>query len=84
MSDDDQKIRQLVKTWITASKTGDTKTVLNLMTDDVVFMVAGQEPFGKEAFEAASEQQKNMNIEGVPVKLRKLICLADGHTYERT
>ncbi len=32
----------------------DKYTVLSLMTDDVVFMVPGREPFGKEAFEATS------------------------------
>lgn len=40
---------------MTASKAGDIATTLSLMTDDVIFMVPGQEPFGKEAFSAASE-----------------------------
>lgn len=64
MTDDERAIRQVVETWLAASKAGDTQTILNLMTDDVVFMVPGQEPFGKEAFEAASQQQKGMLIEG--------------------
>ncbi|MBB3811590.1 SgcJ/EcaC family oxidoreductase [Pseudochelatococcus contaminans] len=53
MTDDEKAIRQVVETWMTASKSGDLATVLTLMTDDVVFMVSGQEPFGKEAFAAA-------------------------------
>lgn len=64
MSNDEQAIRQLVEDWFAATKNGDTKTILGLMTDDVVFTVAGQEPFGKEAFEAAANQQQNMNIDG--------------------
>lgn len=38
-----------------ASKAGDTATVLDLMTDDVAFMVPRRAPFGKEAFVAASD-----------------------------
>jgi uncharacterized protein (TIGR02246 family) len=55
MSDDERAIRDLVATWMTASKAGDHEKVLSLMTDDVVFMVPGGEPFGKEAFAAASK-----------------------------
>jgi len=47
-----------------ASKAGDQDTVLGLMTDDVVFMVPGREPFGKEAFAAASQGMQGMRIEG--------------------
>jgi uncharacterized protein (TIGR02246 family) len=53
MSPDEQQIRELVATWMSATKAGDTATVLSLMTDDVVFLVASQEPFGKEHFAAA-------------------------------
>lgn len=58
MTDDERAIRELIDTWLAASKAGDTNTVLSLMTDDVVFMVAGQKPFGKTSFMAASETQK--------------------------
>jgi uncharacterized protein (TIGR02246 family) len=47
-----------------ASKSGDLATVLSLMTDDVIFMVPGQEPFGKGAFAAASKGMGSMQIEG--------------------
>jgi len=55
MTDNERAIRELVATWMTASQAGDIDTVLGLMTDDVVFMVPGREPFGKEAFAAASQ-----------------------------
>ena len=53
MTSDEQQIRELVATWMSATKAGDIATVLSLMTDDVVFLVAGQEPFRKEHFAAA-------------------------------
>jgi uncharacterized protein (TIGR02246 family) len=58
METDEQEIRQLVATWIDATKAGDTDTVLGLMADDVVFLVTGQPPMiGKAAFAAAMRAQ---------------------------
>jgi uncharacterized protein (TIGR02246 family) len=58
METDEQEIRRLVATWIDATKAGDTDTVLNLMADDVVFLVTGQPPMiGKAAFAAAMRAQ---------------------------
>jgi uncharacterized protein (TIGR02246 family) len=76
MSEDEKAIRQLVDSWMAASKAGDTETVLGLMADDAVFMVPGQEPFGKEAFRAASEGQKGLRIEGKS-DIRELEVLGD-------
>ena len=53
MSTDEQQLRDLVATWMSATKAGDLATVLSLMTEDVVFLVTGQQPFGKEHFAAA-------------------------------
>ncbi|TWB58061.1 uncharacterized protein (TIGR02246 family) [Rhizobium sp. ERR 922] len=64
MTDDEKAIRKVVETWIAASKAGDTATVLGLMTDDVIFMVPGQEPFGKAAFAAVSKGMEGMKMEG--------------------
>ena len=41
---DEAEIRQLVATWMAATESGDVDKVLSLMTDDVVFLVAGREP----------------------------------------
>ena len=41
MSNDEREIRELVTTWMEASKAGDTAKVLSLMTDDVVFLLPG-------------------------------------------
>jgi uncharacterized protein (TIGR02246 family) len=52
---DEQEIRQLVATWMTATKAGDMDTVLTLMAEDVVFLVTGRPPMiGRAAFAAAS------------------------------
>jgi uncharacterized protein (TIGR02246 family) len=64
MKGDEQAIRELVDTWMRASRAGDTATVLSLMTDDVVFMTPGREPFGKEAFAAAARGMTNVRFEG--------------------
>jgi uncharacterized protein (TIGR02246 family) len=53
-----------VDRWMAASKAGDLATVLSLMTEDVIFMVPGKEPFGKQAFARASEGMKDVHIEG--------------------
>ena len=45
---EEQAIRQLVDTWLEASENRELNTILNLMADDVIFMVPGKEPFGKE------------------------------------
>ncbi len=60
MTDDERQLRDLVSTWMRATREGDSQTVLGLMTDDVVFLVPGHPPFGKSAFaEAAKQQQQN-------------------------
>jgi uncharacterized protein (TIGR02246 family) len=64
MEADETAIRELVNRWMDASREGDTETVLGLMAEDVVFMVVGHEPFGKEEFVAASAAMKDMRIDG--------------------
>lgn len=76
MTDDERAIRDLVATWMSASKAGDTATVLSLIADDAVFMVVGQQPFGKEAFRAASQGNKDLRIEGTS-DIREIEVLGD-------
>ncbi|HET7523629.1 MAG TPA: SgcJ/EcaC family oxidoreductase [Acidimicrobiales bacterium] len=57
MPSDEQEIRQLVATWMTATKAGDVQTVLSLMADDVVFLVPGQPVMRKADFAAAATAQ---------------------------
>ena len=63
-------------TWMLASQAGDFQTVLSLMADDAVFMVPGREPFGREAFTAASQGMKDVRMEGTN-EIRELEVLGD-------
>ncbi len=54
MATDEEQIRDVVSRWHVATKAGDLDTVLNLMTDDVVFLVAGRPPMNKAEFAAIS------------------------------
>jgi len=64
MTDDERAIRQVIETWMQASRDGDTATVLSLMTEDAVFMVPGREPFGREAFAATSNAMAGVRLDG--------------------
>jgi uncharacterized protein (TIGR02246 family) len=57
MVSDEQQIRDLVSTWMAASKAGDVQTVLGLITDDVVFLVPGRAPMHRDEFAAALQAQ---------------------------
>lgn len=57
MQNDEQQIRELVASWMAATRAGDADTVLDLITDDVVFLVAGREPMRKEEFAAGMRAQ---------------------------
>jgi uncharacterized protein (TIGR02246 family) len=52
MNADEQAIRTLVTEWHRATAASDVESVLRLMAEDVVFLVAGQPPMkGRSAFE---------------------------------
>src|ERR1700750_2144285 len=57
MSHDEDAIRQLVATWLSATKAGDVDTVLDLMTDDAVFLVPGRPPMRKADYASAAKAQ---------------------------
>jgi len=76
MTDDERAIRDLVATWISASRAGDVAAVIDLMTDDAVFMVPGREPFGKDAFAAAAQGMRSVQMEGTS-DIRELQVLGD-------
>ena len=60
---DETAIRQVIETWLAATRSGDLSTILTLMTEDVVFMVPGQEPFGKDGFIASFKSLANARVE---------------------
>jgi uncharacterized protein (TIGR02246 family) len=74
MSDDERAIRKLIDDWMQATARGELAKVLSMMSDDVVFMTAGREPFGKKEFATQSASMKDMKVEGVssPVEIKVL------------
>ena len=62
MSVDELAIRSVVTSWIEATKRGDIQSVLDLMTEDALFLVPGQPPMNKAAFEAASRSQASARV----------------------
>lgn len=56
MPTDEVQIRQLIATWIEATRRGDVDAVLGLMTDDAVFLQPGRTPMGKAAFAAQARR----------------------------
>jgi len=60
MDKDEQEIREVVTSWMSATKAGDNEKVLSLMSDDVIFLIAGHEPMvGKESFAATAPTVPN-------------------------
>jgi uncharacterized protein (TIGR02246 family) len=59
-----------------ATKAGDLATVLNLMSDDVMFITVGREPFGKEEFWTAAESMRDLAIDG-RAEIREIEVLGD-------
>jgi uncharacterized protein (TIGR02246 family) len=57
MTDDKQKIRDLIDAWTQASAAGDLEKILSLMDENAVFLRAGHPPMrGREAFAAQFQQ----------------------------
>ena len=61
--EDTRQIRQLVDSWIAASKAHDLPALMGMMTDDVVFMTPGRAPFGKAEFAADVGRMKSVAID---------------------
>lgn len=62
---DEQQIRDVIGTWMKASREGDLATVMNLMTQDVVFLTPGNAPMRREDFKGQSkEMAPRVQIDG--------------------
>jgi uncharacterized protein (TIGR02246 family) len=96
MNTDEQSIRAVIDDWVRASAVGDVDTMLTLLSDDMLFLVPGAPPFGKEEFKAAwdgpmkgAKINADANVEEVlvsgdfgftRVRLAVQITTADGNT----
>ena len=65
---DNEKIREVVATWMRATAEGDLETVLSLIAEDAVFLLPDQPPMrGREAFAVALRSVLGqVRIEGKP------------------
>lgn len=63
MQNDEQAIRHLVSTWLTASENGKTEEVLKLMSEDVIFLMPGQPPMRKRDFISGQSALKDVDIQ---------------------
>jgi uncharacterized protein (TIGR02246 family) len=64
MTEDERAIRELIDAWLAATKAGDLQAVLSLMTEDVVFMVPGAAPFGRDAFAESFSAMAGVRLDG--------------------
>lgn len=82
MSPDERAIRDVISTWLEASAAGESEKVLSLMSDDVVFLVAGHPPFGKEEFASSQKALSTHRIEAQS-EVREVVISGD-LAYART
>jgi uncharacterized protein (TIGR02246 family) len=54
---DEQQIRELVSTWMSATKRGDLDALLALIAEDVVFLAPGQAPMSKAGYASLQKAQ---------------------------
>lgn len=64
-SSDETAIREVVATWMAASRSGDVDTVLDLVSDDVVFLTPGRPPMRKDEFTTISRAQAQPGGPGI-------------------
>ncbi len=84
MDTDEQAIRHLIDTWLRATREGDVDTVLDLMTPDVVFLVAGQPAMqGREAFEKVLRGMLSSHGIDSSSEIEE-VCVAGDFAYCRT
>jgi uncharacterized protein (TIGR02246 family) len=78
MDKDEQAIRNLIETWLRATRAGDVDTVLSLTTPDVVFLVAGQPPMlGQAAFGEALRMAIGNNVIESTSEIEEIVISGD-------
>jgi uncharacterized protein (TIGR02246 family) len=79
MQNDEQEIRDLVSTWMAATKAGEVEKILSLMSDDVIFLMPGQAVMRKPGFAAAARAQTGKDaqtFEGTS-EIQEIMILGD-------
>jgi uncharacterized protein (TIGR02246 family) len=82
VSDDEGAVRALFDEWVAATEAGDVARLLDLVTDDVLFMTAERAAFGKaELAEGLTAMMRLQRLE-VVADLQEVVVLGD-HAYVR-
>jgi uncharacterized protein (TIGR02246 family) len=78
MDKDELAIRNLIETWLRATRAGDIETVLSLTTPDVVFLVAGQPPMqGQQVFREALRMALGRNVIESTSEIEEVVVSGD-------
>ena len=87
MHPDEKAIRDLVENWQRETKAGNLNAILDMMTEDVVFMLAGRPPMrGRDAFAEtfrAGMQTQKFRIDS-SAEIEELQLLSDTAAFCRT
>jgi uncharacterized protein (TIGR02246 family) len=80
-AEDERQIRKLIESWVAASNVGDLPALMDMMTDDVVFMTPGRAPFGKAQFAEDVRRMEDIAIDALVEVLE--IEVFESHAYIR-
>ena len=83
MGRDEQAIRDLVATWMSASAAGDHERVLGLMDDDVVFLLPGRPPMRGNAAFAPKAARAASNGQSLAVEALAARRIIGDHPHDR-
>lgn len=76
-TNEEQEIRDLVADWARASGEGDLSAIEPLMDDDILFMTAGNAPFGRDTFIQHFENNVKQMKLNVRAEVREVEVRAD-------
>jgi uncharacterized protein (TIGR02246 family) len=82
MNRDEEEIRQLVSDWMAFSKAGKVDAVLDLMTDDAVFLLPGRAPMRKDEFARIATAQAGQDAPAMDgASTIREIAVSGDHAY---
>jgi uncharacterized protein (TIGR02246 family) len=73
---DEQQVRELISTWISATEKGDGERVLALIADDAVFLTPGAAPMRKADFASAQAGLKQVQI-GITSEIQEIRIMGE-------
>lgn len=83
VTDDEREIRAAIARWHDATAEGDVEAILELMSEDVVFLVAGHEPMrGRQAFaDGLRSLLKTHRIQSSGIVHEVVVCGDMGYSW---